>query len=326
MILVATKVEVTMLVSMRSWFLLVTLASACADSGAMSGAVTGDDDGSDDVTALQCSSTLACPAPTSSSKQTICGQIYDFETNVKLAEAVPHACTVATESGPCSLAIGVYDAIAFGQNPTTAAQLPHGTAEIDGCGRYRVTDIDVNGIGPFVALVIDDPAHRGSAGTTVPTAIATFKIAGAATDQVEAWIVRESTTTQWSASGGPPLSGGLFVPVFRAHMVGTAQTDPLEPQAGVTVTKNGNSINGDYFDAAVMDRLNVDTEAVMTGINGTALITQASVADAVAYSGVGGLVDPTSCRWEHKVGMSLAGIVFIQIFRPLSQVGLQCPL
>ena len=64
----------------------------------------------------------------------------------------------------------------------------------------------------------------------------------------------------------------------------------------------------------------------MTGANGTALIDNANVADSLAYSGTGGLTDTTDCRWETHAGASLQNVVFVQIFRPIDQIGKQCPL
>ena len=313
--------------NMLGWALVIAVvASACGGSAAR----TGDDDGvATDAgsEALLCSSQLACPAPSSGSKQTICGELYDLETDAALSDGVVGTpCTTTIASGACSLAIEAYDALAFSSNPATAVPLAHGSVELDSCGRYRVTDIEVTGIGPFVALAFDDAAGRGPAGTTVTTVISTPKIAGNATDQVEAWIVKESTTTQWTASGGPPLSGGLFVPLFRAHALDTPATDPFAPQPGVTLTKAGYVIPQYYFAADAVDRTTIDTTAATTGANGAALIPNAVAAEGVIYAGAGGLADPTSCRWHPHVGMSLPNVVFVQIFRPLDVIGYQCPM
>jgi hypothetical protein len=310
-----------MLVSMRCALLVIVVASACGGSIAREG---GDDGTDAAANAYQCSAPVACPAP-SSGKQTICGQLYDLQTNAKLGDtSVGTACSTTT-TGPCSLAITAYDALAFGQNPASVAPLQTGSVEIDSCGRFRVTDITITGISPFVALVIDDAAGRGPTGTTVTTAIATPKIADTATAELEAWIVTQSTTAQWAASGGPALSAGVFVPLFRAHNLGTPDTDPFEPQAGVTVTKNGFPISQFYFEPELLDRTTIAPVATTTGVNGTALIANAMVAEGVAYGGSGGFTD-AACRWQPHVGMSLPGVVFVQIFRPLSVVGQQCSL
>lgn len=310
-----------MLVSTRISLVVMVVAAACAAPGAMSG----DDDEPGEDVRLQCNVPLACPAPSSATKQTICGQLYDLETGAMLRDAAASACTTIAESGPCSLGIEVYDAISFADNSATTTPLTHGAVEIDGCGRFVIPDIDVNAIGPFVGLAIDDPANPGPTGSTVTVAIAARKSAGTATDGVEAWVVKESTTTQWTSTGGPALSGGVFVPMFRAHKLGTPDTDPFEPQSGVTFTSLG-STQEFYFEAETMPRTTVDTAAVATGVNGTVLVSSASIHDGATYSGSGGLDDPDSCRWSIHPGMSQPYIVFVQIFRPLDQVGFQCSL
>ena len=309
------------MVSMRMSIVMVIVASACTDPVAMSD----EDDGNDDVM-LQCSSPSPCPAPSSPSKQTICGQLYDFENDATLGGSVGTACTSTTSSGPCSLSIEAYDALAFASNPASATPLQHGGVAIDTCGRYRITDIDVTGTSSFIGVVIDDVANPGPAGTTVPVAIATPRAAGTATDQLEAWIVRESTTAQWATSGGPTLADGVFVPVFRAHMLGTPGTDPRELQLGVTVTKHGNPAQAYYFAADTMERVTVDTAAEATGANGTVLVPDAVIDDLIVYSGTGGLSDPASCRWRLHAGASIPGVVFIQIFRPIEVIGETCAL
>ena len=70
-----------------------------------------------------CSASFACPAP-AAGKQSICGQLYDFENNMPFAQtgASGAKCTAAATDGPCSLSIRAYDAIAFGTNPMTAVR------------------------------------------------------------------------------------------------------------------------------------------------------------------------------------------------------------
>ncbi len=309
-----------MLVSTRISLVVMVIASACAAPGAMSG----DDDEPGEGVRLQCNVPLACPAPSSATKQTICGQLYDLESSAMLRDPAESACTTPTESGPCSLGIEVFDAIAFASD-VNSAPLPHGAVEIDGCGRFVIPDVQVSNAGPFVSLTIDDPANPGPTGSTVTVAIAMRTSAGAATDGVEAWAVNESTTTQWTSTGGPALSGGVFVPMFRAHQLGTPDTDPFEPQSGVTFTSQS-STQDYYFEAETMPRTTVDTAAVATGVNGTVLVSGASINDgALAYGGEGGLSDP-NCRWSIQFGMSLPYIVFVQIFRPQDEVGFQCSL
>lgn len=269
-----------------------------------------------------CSASFACPAP-AAGKQSICGQLYDFENNMPFAAAGASGakCAAATADGPCSLNIRAYDAIAFGTNPQTATPLAVGETYIDDCGRYRITDITVPS-GPFIGLGIDDAdnAKAGPLGTTNIVGVATPKTASMATKDFEAWIVKKTTTDQWVASGAPPLSGGYYVNVFRGHRTGT------DTQAGVQATRSGNpnTANDYYFTANQTTRQTIDSAATVTGMNGTALITNAAVSESVVYAGNGGI--PSTCVWEAHAGASLPNIVFIQLFRPVNAVAQTCPL
>ncbi|HEX2686995.1 MAG TPA: hypothetical protein VHN14_10275, partial [Kofleriaceae bacterium] len=113
-----------------------------------------------------CAARLACPPP-AAGKQTICGQIYDFENDQPFAQAgaTGASCAPGATTGPCSLAIKAYDAVAFAM--TGGGALTTGAVYVDDCGRYRVPDI-AQPIGPFVALAIDDAdaAKAGPLGTT----------------------------------------------------------------------------------------------------------------------------------------------------------------
>jgi hypothetical protein len=303
---------------------MVIVAAGCGGLGSSGNDLDVTDGGNQ---ALQCTAPLACPAPSSGTKQTICGQLFDLENGARFGDtSVGTACTPNATSGPCSLVVTPYDAIAFGQNPVGTVPLAHDALYIDSCGRYRIENIDVNGVGPFLALSVDDAAGPGPAGTTVQTAVVTRTYPGAATGQLEAWVASSATTTQWTATGGPALADGVFVPVFRAHMLGTPNTDPFEPQSGVTVMRNDNPVSQYYFDAASIERTTIDPAAVTTGANGTALIANAMIAESLAYSGMGGLADPTNCRWPSQVGMALPNIVFVEIFRPTNLIPNQCSL
>ena len=269
-----------------------------------------------------CSASFACPAPVAG-KQTICGQLYDFENNLTFANAgaTGAKCAAASTDGPCSLSIRAYDALQFGANPMTAVPLVIGDVYVDDCGRYRLTDITPPS-GPFIGIGIDDAdaGKMGPLGTTNIVGVATPKTVSMATKDFEAWIVKKSTTDQWVASGAPPLSGGYYVNVFRGHRSG------MDNQAGVQSTRSGNPnpTNDYYFAPAETTRQTVSPAATVTGANGTALITNASVSESVAYAGTG--VIPASCVWEAHAGASLPNIVFIQLFRPVNAVAQTCPL
>ena len=281
-----------------------------------------------------CSSPFACPQP-AQGKTTICGQIYDFETN--LAFAVPSAsgamCTPGATSGPCALTINAYDAIAFGQDPSTAQPLANGGVEIDDCGRYRIKDV-AQPASPFIGLGFDDAdaGNLGPPGVTNTVGVALSKQPDVAVKGLEAWIVKSSTTDVWAATGGPSIAGGIYVGVFRSKHgdppIGDtcSGSNCLDTAAGVTMTKSGSAqpANDYYFVATSLLHQMIDPAAVATGQNGTGLLTGASVNDSIIYGGTGGLTDAANCQWKSHAAASLPGIVFIQIYRPVSQIGKTC--
>jgi len=278
-----------------------------------------------------CGSPLVCPPGTTSTKLTICGQLYNIEDNAKFADPNPTAtrCNLMSpaSSGPCALQILAFDAISFGTNPSTATPLTVGDVYIDDCGRYRLTDIETNGTGPFIGLGIDDGppgSALGPTGATVTVGIATPKPPERYVTDFEAWIVNQTTVGKWQASGGPPLSGGIYAAIFRQHKKGNG--DQFANQDGVTITKSGNTIPTQdyYFTASETTRMTVDAAAIATGANGTGLLTGASVADSVVYSGQNGITSTSTCRWEPHAAASLPGIVFLQIYRKIDQIGQTC--
>lgn len=274
-----------------------------------------------------CDTPIACPTPTGG-KVTMCGQLYDFENMSKFSESGGSAASCDPQapatSGPCALQILVYDAFEFGMNPTTAQQLSYDSVTVDKCGRFRVAGI-TPGSSPFIGLGIDDAGMPlGPSGVTVTVGVAAPKGDGPVIQGFEGFIVKASTAGLWQASGGPPLSGGIYAPVFRKHKKGTG--DPFEPQPGVAITDGGSTImsRDSYFVAGELTHQTIDPAAMVTGANGTTLVTGAMVSTLTSYGGMGGL--SAGCRWEPHAGASLPGIVFIQVFRKLDAIsGGPCP-
>ena len=273
----------------------------------------------------------ACPAPSSANVQTICGQIYNFEDNSPFTASGGSGMkcdpTMPAASGPCALGIAAYDALAFAANPASATPLAVGDECIDDMGRYYLKDV-AQPPGPYIGLGLDDiaTANRGPGGETNLIGVATKKDPGQKTQGFEHWIVKASTTTAWANSGGPSISTGYYVPVYRAHCVdgvgsGPGCTgDPLVNAPGVAFanTDASHPTQAVYFQAAQTTRHDVDTAATVTGANGTALVTGATTAASLAYTGTGALTDPTNCKWDLKAGGTLSGVVFIQVFRPIN--------
>ena len=270
-----------------------------------------------------CDAALACASPSGATKQTICGQIWDFELNMKFAAAGATGArcpTTPTATGPCSLNVTAYDAIAFGMNPATAQPLATGMTYIDDCGRFRLSDIEVPPT-PFIGLGFDDAGAMGPTGNTVTVGVATPKIPGGVTRDLEGFIVQPATVQKWATTGGPPLSTGIYAPVYRAHKVGIS--DPFAPQPGVTAILGTNTaVNDWYFSAVEVTRATIDPAATVTGANGTALVNNVSLANGNTFNGQGGL--GPGCQWEPHTPAALAGIVFIQIYRKVNLAGQTC--
>jgi hypothetical protein len=278
-----------------------------------------------------CSTPLGCPAP-APGKQTICGQLYDITDNSKFAapNAMGMKCDGTATSGPCALAVQAFDAIQYGRDPTMAPPLMVGSTYIDDCGRFRLTDV-TQPSSPYIGLGFDDanPGNMGPNGVTNTAGVAVTASGDVTTTDVEAWVAPKATTDMWTASGGPPVSGGIYVGIFRTHkcdLNGTCTGDKFANQSGVTITKSGSTVpnNDYYFMSAETGHTMIDSSATATGANGTGLLTGASVNDLLIYSGTGGISDTTNCAWEQHAAASIANIVFFQVYRPQNQLGHQC--
>jgi hypothetical protein len=120
------------------------------------------------------------------------------------------------------------------------------------------------------------------------------------------------------------LSVGIYMGIFRTHMcdptTGMCTGDGFANQMGVTITKNGSAVPAnDYYFQAETNHQHIDMAATSTSINGSVLLTNASVNDSLAYSGTGGIADTTNCQWETHAAASLPGIVFLQVYRPTAK-------
>lgn len=266
------------------------------------------------------------PCPTASgTKETICGQLYDFETNAKLeaANATGAVCDPGAPAadGPCALQLVVYDASAFANNPSGATPVTVGDVKINDRGEFSLIDVETSMINPYVGIGVDDAGMAmGPTGYAITSAIAFNKDPGKAVRGVELFLVKPSTAAAWANNGGPSATTtGIYAGVFRAHAKGVS--DQYANQAGVTFTGPGTP-NDFYFMAAETNRTNIDMAASSTGANGTGLITNIPTLASVTASG--GITDTTNCKWESHLGVTLQAIVFIQVFRKEAQFGKTC--
>lgn len=280
----------------------------------------GDTDSSTGVTtcvgtgASSCAAKIACPA-SASGKQTICGQLYDFETGQAFAQsgATGTQCAAGATSGPCALGIRAFDAVMFAGSGGQSGALTIDAEYIDDCGRFRLTDVSQPTSAPIIALGIDDAAAAaaGAAGIATPSGVTLAATASTATKDVEAFVVKPSTAAGWS---GPTIATtGVFGMVYHGHSTG------LDNASGVTATRNGaagDAAHTFYFGATATTRTTIDANNHMTGANGTALYTITSPASTDTYSGTGAL--PTGCMWDVHPALPVAGVVFVQIFRPVT--------
>ena len=82
------------------------------------------------------------------------------------------------------------------------------------------------------------------------------------------------------------------------------------------VTRNGgtDAAHTLYFGSTAASRTTLDSNAHVTGANGTAFYNITNPALTDMYSGTGGL--PGGCTWDSHAAVALPGLVFIQTFRP----------
>ena len=271
--------------------------------------------------ATGCSAKIACPAPTDG-KQTICGQLYDFETGAAFAAAgaTGAQCTASTTTGPCAIGIHAFDALAFLGAPTTTAPLATGSIYIDDCGRYKIPEITQPST-PFIALAFDDAesTNKGPAGVTNATGVATAAGANTATKDLEAFIVKASTSGGW---GIDYSTMGIYAAVFRGHSTGTDPAVGVSLLYGSTTGTIGAASNVKYFQAGSTNRTTIDSGANSTTTNGTALFL--APVGAGYYTGMSTL--PATCAWPVVPGGSVPGAIFVQIFRPMNAPGQTCTL
>lgn len=265
-----------------------------------------------------CAAELPCMAP-SADHLTLCGRIYDTETDQVIAApgATGTPCNPAapTATGPCSLKVQFFDALAFQMNPTGAAPLVPESLLVDDCGRYVVSNLPLTSFG-FIGGAVDDA--MGVNDTRALTGVATEDALAKPARGFRLYATRKTTDAAWTTSAN--LSGdsfatrGVLALVFRHRGL---------PVAGVTARRGGNVIPADdyYFDDPAPGRAHVAPAQTMTGPNGTALVLRS---DQLAnHDGTG--AEPAGCRWPARLAATIPGVVFVQIKDAESTTGGPCP-
>ena len=261
-----------------------------------------DDSGADADVPGDCNGPVTCPGA-GANKVTVCGRLYDLETDTKIRAAVPAFASCGSgdeaEDGPCRLDLRFYDALDFASNPTTtplAVQALH----MDDCGRYVAENVELPALG-FLALVVDDA-------TAVPddhrlTAAAFAVSSGQVRENQRSYVVRKSTDVKWSNDVG--FGASTFVD--RGVLMSIFYQDTA-PVAGVTVTSNGAvRATDDYYFTDTEAKLRYTVTATgPTQANGAALLLNSSL---VQHSGQG--AEPPGCVWPSDLGASVPGVLWV---------------
>lgn len=262
-----------------------------------------DDSGVDADVPGDCNAPVACPSA-AADKVTLCGRLYDVQTDAKIRAAVPRfaSCGSGDEAtdGPCQLELRFYDALDFASNPTTTPPLAVQTFHMDDCGRYVAENIDRPSLG-FLALVVEDATaapddHR-------MTAMAFAVSSAEVRENQRSYVVRKSTDVKWSADVG--LGASTFVDLGVLMSIFYHGDAPV---AGVTVNSNGTARAGDdyYFSDTEAKLRYTVTASGPTQANGATLLLNSSL---VQHSGLG--AEPVGCVWPSEIGVAVPGVLWV---------------
>ena len=251
-----------------------------------------------------CSASLGCPAP-ASGKSCVSGWLTDAGSSSQLRALFRAGltCSEGAIGGPCDLYVQAYDAVQFATNPASATPLSSSEVTVDGCGRFRFSNLQPPPLG-FVAVATDDADAAPE--NNVHAMTATFHALGpnVKVDDLNVLATLNETATQWTASAGSPFGASSFADVGVTLFYFTAAG---VPRAGVTVVQNGSTVpaNDYYFsDASPLLRLNIDSAQSSTGPDGSALFVNGALTN---YSGTG--AEPLGCTWPSAPAVSIPGVV-----------------
>jgi len=260
---------------------------------------------------------LGCPAA-DTGKVTVCGVLYDAETDDEIKDGTGTPCDPGspTSSGPCSITLQFYDALAFAQNPTGTTPVTPELLTINDCGHYVAKNIPAPGTG-YLAVGVEDLAPNDN---YTLTGVAIPAMSGLQRKGLKTYAVRNSSDDKWSSGAGVAQNFsqlGAYMPIFLYGDV---------PASGVVVTSNGSPVptNNEWFfsDTDPSERAMIVDAATQpaTGANGSAIVINTPL---VNHSGQGG--EPTGCVWHSDLAAAIAGVYFVQTVSAEQMDGTECP-
>lgn len=254
-----------------------------------------------------CESDLPCPEP-DDKKMTICGRLYDIGTDEPLAaaETTGEVCAATTATGPCSLALVFFDAVAL---PTTGlVPIPPEHLEIDDCGRFVAENISPPDM--YIGVAVDDvpttPNDYNPTVTGLPVTSQTRRVQG-----LPMYATSNATLAGWSASAS--TAAGTSISFVATGVLAIIFQNSGVPEDGVTVYRSGQAIDEDdvfYFTDSTRQRTTIG--GTSTGTNGTALVINTGTSPLNHSGRLACSVNPTY-YWDEALGAALPGFVFAQI-------------
>jgi hypothetical protein len=264
-----------------------------------------------------------CPMP-AAGKVSMCGYLIDAQTDEKIADdQIGTDCSLVTPrptTGPCSIEVQFYDALAFAGNPTGTPPLSVDEIKVNSCGRFTAKNLPAPATG-FMAIGVDDyetaPDNYVLGGVAIP-ATPNLK-----RDDLEVYAVRVTTDNDWTTSAGQPFGAttsfgdrGAYLPIFRHK--GT-------PIAGVVVVDQNNQAlpTKDYYfsDADPFERTMIAAAQDVTGANGSGIVVDTGLMD---HSGSGSEDMLEGCVWPKNLAVALAGVYFVQPRDSVDAMGNEC--
>lgn len=207
-----------------------------------------------------CAMPLTCPTP-QAGKSCIAGQLSDAGTTQPLhaTSNVYLTCADGAAGGPCDLVVSAYDALAYETNPAASVPLASGATVVDGCGRFRLSDLTASTSGGVAIVAADSQTASGH----TPTATLRALAANQAVTEVNAVVATSATFSNW-------LFLGQIADTTHGVILLTYTTGGT-PTAAVTIGYGSPVGAIRYFSDADSQRLLASQSATSTGPDGSVL-------------------------------------------------------